>query len=253
METGSFYTWLLSEAEKPFAGWNFEYVAKTGRMDSELLPWSYASKILPLIKEAQSMLDMGTGGGEFLTMMQPLPAETHATEGYAPNVQEAAQQLEPLGVHVHAIDQDEHLPFEDRRFDLIINRHESYHPEELFRILKPGGLFVTQQVGGKDNLEINRMLGVEENFGYGFWNKKYAVEELKLNGFDILQSQEAYPAERFYDVGALVYYLKAIPWQIPDFSVEAYLPQLEEIHTIIERTGYFECHAHRFFIMARKK
>ncbi len=27
---------------------------------------------------------------------------------------------------------------------------------------------------------------------------------------------------RFFDIVAIVYYLKAIPWQIPDFSVEQY-------------------------------
>jgi len=30
----------------------------------------------------------------------------------------------------------------------VINRHESFSASEVFRVLKPGGIFVTQQVGG---------------------------------------------------------------------------------------------------------
>ncbi len=36
-----------------------------------------------------------------------------------------------------------------------------------------------------------------------------------------------------YDVGAIVYYLKAVPWEIPDFSVEKYFDKLQEIHKLI--------------------
>ena len=35
----------------------------------------------------------------------------------------------------------------DSSFDLVINRHEIFGAKEVFRALKPGGLFLTHQVG----------------------------------------------------------------------------------------------------------
>ena len=60
-----------------------------------------------------------------------------------------------------------------------------------------------------------------------------ACRELEENGFTILEAKEAFPFQRFYDIGAIVYYLKAIPWQIPDFTVERYYEELYRIHEII--------------------
>ena len=43
---------------------------------------------------------------------------------------------------------------DDNEFDIVINRHESYNEKELFRILKPNGLFITQQVGAYNNKDL---------------------------------------------------------------------------------------------------
>ena len=56
----------------------------------------------------------------------------------------------------------------------------------------------------------------------------------------------------FYDVGAIVYYLKIVPWQINDFSLEKYLPRLEALHEQIQRDGSVAVHSHYFFIVTRK-
>lgn len=60
------------------------------------------------------------------------------------------------------------------------------------------------------------------------------------------------PITRFYDVGAIVYYLKVVPWQVPDFSLERYLDKLVEIHDTIQAHGYIDVHYHRFLIVAQK-
>ncbi|CAG9621253.1 hypothetical protein BACCIP111883_02025 [Sutcliffiella rhizosphaerae] len=61
-----------------------------------------------------------------------------------------------------------------------------------------------------------------------------------------------HPVQRFYDVGALIYYLKAIPWQIKDFRVEDYMDRLYEIHWQIEKDGYLDIRQHRFILKAVK-
>ncbi|MCB9453153.1 MAG: methyltransferase domain-containing protein, partial [Anaerolineaceae bacterium] len=130
----SLFQFLVDEANKPFSGWDFSYIEGTSRVVTAPLTWSYTSIILPKIRQSVALLDMGTGGGEFLSLLQPLPAYTCATEGYAPNIPMARERLEPLGVQVHPVTDDDTLPFPDSTFDLVINKHESYSPSEVWRI-----------------------------------------------------------------------------------------------------------------------
>nr|WP_270182666.1 SAM-dependent methyltransferase [Alkalihalobacillus sp. CinArs1] len=250
--TNDLFTFYLSEIEKPFSGWDFSYIQDTGRIHSERLPWCYTSEVLPIFKNTRSVLDMGTGGGEFLEKLQPFPEMLAATEGYPPNVPIAKNRLEPLGVSVHAFEEDDHLPFSDDQFEFIMNKHEAYSPTELKRILTSDGKFITQQVGGSDMLELNRLLGASTETEFEHWNLAYAVNELEDAGFEVF-GQEAFPETRFYDVGAIIYYLKAIPWQIPDFSVERYRDALFKIHLKIQEEGYLDIPSSRFIIKARLK
>ena len=239
----------LKDAKQPFCGWDFSYITDTGRMQSELLPWSYGSMVAPLLRRAETMLDMGTGGGEFLSKLRPLPPSVYATEAYQPNVPIAKGRLEPLGVTVVPIQDDDALPFEDGNFDLIINRHESYSPQEVRRILADNAVFLTQQVGGMDCIQINEALGAPFH-EYADWNLEAALQQLRENNFRILFGKEHFSVQRFYDIGALFYYLQAIPWQIPDFTIDAYLEKLYSIHQQIETNGYFDVKQHRFVIKA---
>lgn len=76
----------LKEVNQHFEGWNFSYISESGRIGSGLVSWSYGSMVKPLVQNANSMLDMGTGGGELLSMLRPFPEEICATEAYKPNV-----------------------------------------------------------------------------------------------------------------------------------------------------------------------
>lgn len=249
----SLFQFLVDEANKPFSGWDFSYIEGTSRVVTAPLTWSYTSIILPKIRQSVALLDMGTGGGEFLSLLQPLPAYTCATEGYAPNIPMARERLEPLGVQVHPVTDDDTLPFPDSTFDLVINKHESYSPSEVWRILKPGGTFVTQQVGGDNDSALNRLLGAPlDEHEAAAWRLAPAVEAMRKAGFEIRAQGEAFPVSRFFDVGAVVYYLKCIPWQIPDFTVERYYPALVKLHERIQTEGYLDVPSHRFYFEARK-
>ena len=247
---------LIAEAlEAGFSGWDFSYLS--GRWVEEEPPWSYRERVVALLRGGvRSLLDMGTGGGEFLASLAPLPPASVATEAYAPNVPVAARRLHPLGVRVVAIGDDERLPFADDSFDAVINRHESYVPSEVFRILRPGGRFITQQVGELETIELNEQLQARVHGrvtpSYPGWNLDTALAGLVQAGFEIVDRREAFPRSIFYDIGAVVYYLRAVPWQIPDFSVEAYRDALFALHRRIEAEGALVARAHRFYIEARK-
>lgn len=254
---------LIAAADvEPFTGWDFSHLR--GRMTQAQVPFHYLAEVRRLSNVA-SMLDLGTGGGEVLAELAPFSARTFATEAYAPNALIAARRLRPVGVSVvlvegapenyatletPALDRPA-LPFRSAAFDLVIDRHESYLPAELFRILRPGGRFLTQQCGGSHYCELNDLLGIPRP-RYESWSLAKAVTQLRSVGFDIVQRKEAFAQATFEDVGAIVYFLKAVPWQVPEFKATNFVEPLRAIHDRIERTGPLVVRAHHFLVECAK-
>ena len=241
---------LVSEAQRPLTGWDFSYLEN--RFVTAPLDWSYTAELLPYLRKSNSVLDMGTGGGEFFSRLQPYPEKAYVTEAYEPNFPIAKQKLEPLGVEVIKITEDENLPFQDSYFDLIINRHESYSVNEVHRILSEKGIFLTQQVGGTNDDGFRRLFLGDIIGEYHEWNLKFASEELEKGGFRIIKAKESFPTKRYFDIGAVVFYLLAVPWEVPGFTVEKYEDKLFELHETILDKGYIDYNSHRFLMIAKK-
>lgn len=242
---------LVDEAlQQKFSGWDFAYVAN--RMVESQPSWNYRQIVGERIKDANSLLDLDTGGGELLSSLQPLPPVTYATEGFPPNVPIARRCLEPLGIKVFDTIAHVPLPFEENFFDLVLNRHGSYLPSELYRILKPGKSFITQQVGGRNCIRFNEVLGDEVGYTYADWTLERAIRELEESGFTIVDKREEYPLVEFRDIGAIVFFLKVISWQVSDFTVEKYYEKLGAIHNEIQETGRFVATEHRFYLEVQK-
>ena len=145
------------------------------------------------------------------------------------------------------------LLFADAGFDLVINRHEAYVPTEVRRVLRPEGRFLTQQVGGRDNIRLNQVLGAAGTRPYADWDLDNAVHELEEAGLRITDAREEFPETVFADVGAVVYYLKAVPWQIDGFGVDQYREPLSALHQTIQADGGLVVTSHRFLIEAERR
>lgn len=239
----------LEEEKMSFKGWDFSYLKD--RWDSENIPWDYKLIVQKYLKPNFKLLDMGTGGGEFLLTLNHPYENTSVTEAYEPNVKLCRERLSPLGICVEQVDDDSKLPFADNSFDIIINRHEAFDLYEIKRILKPMGIFITQQVGGKNNQVLSKKL--IKNFKAQFSNNTLfdVSNEMKKIGFEVLYKDECFPALRFYDIGAIVYFAKIIQWEFPGFSVEDNFDELCELQNELINKGYIESIEHRFIFVAR--
>lgn len=230
-----------------FEGWDFSYLK--GRMIEDKLPWNYIKLAREFSKKSENMLDMGTGGGEILLQIKPAAKKIIATEGYPPNVIVARKNLKKLKVKV--FDFSKHnvkkMPFPDDSFDLIINRHDAYDLDEVYRILKPNGIFLTQQVGTGNLRNLKKFFGVESRFKG--MSLKDQIPLFKKAGFKILKKKEFTGNYHFKDVGALVYYLHAIPWVVKDFSVDSHKNYLLKLN----KRKKLEFALKRFLIVARKE
>ncbi|MGR6922186.1 class I SAM-dependent methyltransferase [[Actinomadura] parvosata] len=233
---------LIAEAwATPFAGWDFSCLRGRVTYDGTL-PWDYERLARERLRTAAALLDLGTGGGELLSSLAPLPPRTAATEGHPPNLPIARARLEPLGVEVAA----DPRAFPGASFDLVLNRHSPYDPAELRRLLAPGGTYLTQQVAGRDLEEINTALGGPPH-PHRDWDLARASAAL---GLEIMWSEEATFTTVFHDVGALVLFLRAVSWQVPGFDPAAYEDRLRAIHDDLARGRPFKATARRFALLA---
>lgn len=249
---------LVGEAtEAAFQGWDFSYMERHGGDFEEPKAWYYQNIVRHYLTDREAILDMGTGGGEILASLRPLPRRTYATEAYPPNVSIAKAALEPLGVTVVEVEEGQQedfpLPFEDAFFELIINRHESYDSREVFRLLQPGGVFVTQQVGQRNNENLRMIFGTLESDEDFAWDLATCQTHLADAGLSIIDAKEHIGYSRMYDIRALVYLMKVIPWEFPDFDPAHYETQLLNVHIKILEDGYFDAICHRFLVVARKQ
>lgn len=136
---------------------------------------------------------------------------------------------------------------------MIINRHGDYNAAELQRVLKPSGLFLTQQVGAENDRELVQLLLphiTEVPYPKQYMDVQKA--ELLKHDFEVLESGEVRRPIRFFDVGALVWFARIIEWEFPGFSVDGCLEQLYKAQEIIEKTGVIEGSIHRFYIVSSK-
>jgi SAM-dependent methyltransferase len=222
-------------------------------MIDEKPPWSYPERAAELMERSSTLLDIGTGGGEkLLALHDHWPAMVVVTEDYPPNVELARDQLEPLGVEVkdaQATD-DSPLPFADGTFDLILNRHSSINCKEVARILTPGGVFLTQQVHHLWAQDLIAVFDATPPFPDA--TPEYHVPRLIRAGLVIENAEEWLGNLLFTDVGAIVYYLRAVPWLVPGFSVDTHLDNLLRLQRRIEDRGKLVFEARLFWIEARK-
>jgi hypothetical protein len=252
---------LLQEAEQhPTQGWDFTWLA--GRITTTELPWNFANIVTALSESSPDLLDLGTGGGEWLAQLPSRPARTVATESWPANVVVARRRLGPLGVEVveveGAADNNDQLvgastplPFDSETFHLVSSRHESFDAVDVARILTRGGYFVTQQIGDGLYREF-RELFVAPQSSLPALNLALLRAQIVGAGMDIVEFGESTQTMSFLDVGALAWYLKMVPWTVPDFDIVEQHDALERLHGKIERDGPLLIPQSGLYLVARK-
>lgn len=244
------YGELVAEAlDAPFRGWDFGWLQ--GRTRQAEPSWSYEDRARQLILGAESLVDLCTGGGEMLAGFAPLPGHSVATESWEPNIPLARDRLAPMGVEVRVPDGYK-LPAEDGEFDLVINRHGDAPSSEIARVLRSGGTYLMQGVGVLNLADLNQALGAPRGDYAKTSTLKATTGSLQAAGLEIVDAREEMPDHVIYDVGALVYFLKAVSWQVPDFDVDRYGTDLRELDATIRADGPIAFHDHRYLVEARK-
>ncbi len=272
IETDDEFERLISEAlQAPFSGWDFSWLEgrqmhtpdPRGDIDRD-----YEGRAWERLAQAHAVLDLGTGGGEVLSRFAPFPKVAVATEAYPPNVTEASRRLTPLGVQVIWTDPacsdtrgpqpqgqwpHRRLPFADDTFDLVLARSISFCPREVSRVLKPGGTLLTLQGGtqkdGPGLVELLEGTPPEWTQPDSAWDIDTTLDE---TGFLVVEKIERQVRTTYRDIGAVVYFLKVVPWVIIDFEVNRYRERLYRLHQHLKAEGGFTAVGVQRLIEVRK-
>lgn len=243
---------LIAEAEAaPVDGWDFSWL--DGRATEERPSWGYQRLLRQRLASVSAALDIHTGGGEVLAGAAPFPPTMAAIETWPPNAALATQRLHPLGAVVVATRDEPPLPFADYAFDLVTTRHPiSVWWTEIFRVLRPGGSYFAQHIGPATMAElVEYFIGPQPEKGTEF-HPDAVRAQAEAAGLQIVDLRMERMRAEFFDIGAIVYFLRKVIWSVPDFTVQRYRDRLAELHERIESEGPFVTDSVRLLVEARK-
>lgn len=225
-------------------GWEFAWL--DGLAVASEPSWSYPELARHLLRRSGSVLDLDTGGGELLAELAPLPPHTVAVESWSRNTPAARERLGPFGVPVRT-----ELPAGENEFDLVLSRHGRLPAPDIARMLKPGGVLLTQQVGSDDLADLNVALDAPPPHPRR-WDAEVAAASLRAAGLRVVDVREEHPPVVFRDIAAVVHQLRTVPWQVRDFTPQRYERALARLAATIRARGDFTARAHRFLIQAER-
>jgi SAM-dependent methyltransferase len=242
---------LVTEGvDTPVDGWDFSWFA--GRATEERPTWGYAQLMGVRMATAERALDVQTGGGEVLAAIPEAPPVLIATEGWPPNAALARRRLAPLGGIVVEAGENDSLPFGDGSFDLVVSRHPvTLQWPEIARVLRPGGTYFSQQVGAGSVCELtNFVMGPQPVSPVR--DPQRARAEATAAGLTVTDLRTEALRMEFFDVAAVIVFLRKVIWTVPDFDVIRYHDRLHALHDAIAQDGPFLAHSRRTLIEARK-
>jgi SAM-dependent methyltransferase len=233
-------------------GWDFSWL--DGRATEERPSWGYQRLLREKLAAANVALDIQTGGGEVLAGVgvDSFPPTLVATEGWAPNLARATALLRPLGAVVVAAHDEQPLPFAAGSFDLVTSRHPATVSwSEIARVLAPGGTYFAQHVGSRANVEIAELLLGPRDPG-DRRHHEVEADHARASGLEVVEVRHERLSLDFFDVGAMVYFLRKVVWTVPGFTVDRYRARLKDLHDQIEREGAFHSTTSRTLFEALK-
>jgi SAM-dependent methyltransferase len=243
---------LVAEADSVSVdGWDFSWL--NGRATEERPSWGYQRLMSRRLAAVSAALDIHTGGGEVLAGAGPFPPTMAAYETWPPNAALATKLLHPRGVVVVASSDESLLPFADEAFDLVTSRHpNTVSWTEIARVLRPGGTYLAQHVGPATASElVEYFIGPQPEV----WARRHPDSEstqARAAGLQIVDMRMERLRQEYFDIGAVIYFLRKVIWTVPDFTVQRYRERLQELHEHIEAEGLFVAHSSRVLVEARK-
>jgi SAM-dependent methyltransferase len=220
------------------------------RVQEEPLPWDLRLVTKKFLDGRQSLLDMFVSSADFINGFSDLPPRVAFVDRLPVDTPEQVWNVKDTHVHVKHSTGDCLLPFPDASFDIILNRNNKYEIGEICRVLAPGGVFLTQQIGGMNALDLCAALGMTIKITGRSLLQNAAV--FIRAGLRLVDHGESLGKQRFYRVDDILYYIKHVPLLAECFNAATFQQELEVLEKLLEQQGYYDCISHRYFIVVEK-
>lgn len=232
-------------------GWDFS------RMSTERdpVPWDYIEVVSRFLRPTDTVLDIGTGGGERLLSLSdkylsavgvdPDPEMVRVARGNA----EGNSKVRFL---LSGADRLELL--DDDAFDVVLTRHAPTFVPELDRVTKAGGLFICQGVGSRNMANIRQAFNTGSEALYEHAHQSL-LSDLTTRGWRLVA--EGHYDVRYWvrDVPSIIFWFQAIAGanEVPgDFSIATHHGV---VNALIQRFGShrgLETNEDRTLVIAQK-
>ena len=241
----------LAESVGEREGWDFSCV----RDERDPIPWRYMDLVRQYLQPTDRVLDIGSGGGEtFLSLAKQMKAGV-GIDIDAEMVATAINNKIRLNINnvSFKVMDAKQLDFDPSSFDIVLNRQSVYVVEECVRVLKPGGTFITQQVGPRNTQGVYQIFGWnQDHFDSAGTRTTESAEEFRQQGCHIRAIAEYDVPYRFLDVASFIFWLKAVP--LPEkFDPERHW---KAVNHLLEKYGSdrgIELNEHRELLIVQKE
>lgn len=231
-------------------GWDFSKlrVTETGPRTN------YVKIVLSHLNKQKTLLDIGTGGGEKLATHAPRVRYAVAIDNGRNMVETAKRNFHKnrLGnAHMILCDSAK-LPLVQASFEVVTDRHAPFKAQEIARVLKNGGVFITQQVSEGDKQNIKRIFRRGQDYGKkpGTKKRRY-IRELKHAGLRIIKACTINTTEYYKTMKDIIFLIANTP-MIPDFNIEKEQSKLAEIEEKLKTKRGIKTNSERLLIVGTK-
>jgi SAM-dependent methyltransferase len=225
----------------PRRGWDFLGM----NVLRQPVPWSYHDLVVRYLSPDDSVLDIGTGGGETFTQLASFFGRGLGIDPDAEMIQLAVANSTSgnIGFRVGSA----RLEAVPETFDVILDRHAPFDLGAIAAYLKTGGYFVTQQVGERNMACVKAALGQETTLP-PVQRHAFAASGLRLLAF--LEYDVEYVVR---DIESLLFWLRGLDSTHADLDGSAALASAAALNRIlagnVDERGFLT-NEHRYLAVA---
>jgi len=224
-------------------GWDFS------RMNvlRQPVPWNYTDVVARYLRPGDTVLDIGTGGGEVFGRLAGSFGQGLGIDN-DPQMIRLARANSTAG-HLRFRVGSERLETVPEAFDVIIDRHAPFDLGAIAAHLKPAGYFVTQQVGERNMACVKAALGQPASPPV-IRREAFPASGLRLLAF--LEYDVEYVVR---DIESLVFWLRALDCAHADLDGAAALASVQALNRVlagnVDERG-FVTNEHRYLAIAQR-
>ena len=208
--------------------------------------YSSQNVILKYVDDDTHLATISLDGGEFISSFDKLPPITYVVES---QYEKATEKLADKNVKVTHLTDDGKLPFKDERLDVVVSELANYDRYDLYRVVKPGGYILVDQMGSDNYREImNIFLPFKIK---GRWDLETGSKLLSEIGLEIVEGFEEHGFVRFNTLTSFITFMKSITRA--DITHDRFINFYGQVLKQIKEKSYFELTTHRFMVVAKKK